>query len=103
MRSVIHPDVSATTSAPFHTLALGVHTWTVRNDEECHKGTKSLKFSLSDCGRIPSLVNSGKKDDEFICDNGLCVDLDKRCDGVPDCQVNLISTDYYRLFYAERH
>ena len=82
MRSVFYPDVSATTFAPFHSLALGVHTWTVRNDEECHKGTVQIKLTLSDCSKETD-------PDEFTCDNGLCVLLEKRCDGIPDCYVSI--------------
>ena len=91
MRSIGHPDVLATLAAPFHTLAIGVHEWTVHNDDKCQKGTNKIKFTLSDCNQWDP--NYGTQGDyistEFTCDNGLCIDLDKRCDGVPDCYVSL--------------
>ena len=86
MRSIIDPSVSASNSAPFHTLSLGAHTWQVNNDSKCQKGMAKLTLTLSSC-----------KKTEFICNNGLCVDLEKRCNGSPDCKV-MFAPFVYTLF-----
>ena len=91
MESVIYPTITATSEASFHTLSLGVYTWTVSNDIECQKGSVKLTISLSSCkkGRLEDDIYYAA-DGEFTCHDGLCVDLDKRCDGTPDCQVQNI-------------
>ena len=94
MRSIGHPDVLATLAAPFHTLAIGVHEWTVNNDEKCQEGTAKIKFTISDCNKWDINVGAvagygGYISTEFTCDNGLCIDLEKRCDGIPHCYVSL--------------
>ena len=94
MRSVLHSDVSASSTAPFHTLSIGVHTWMVNNDDKCQKGNAQLTLSLSSCNmRVTQPRYLYHKNeftnypDEFICHDGLCVDLEKWCNGAPDCQV----------------
>ena len=49
MRSVLHPNVSASSKAPFHTLSLGIHNWMVTNDIKCQEGKANLTLSLSSC------------------------------------------------------
>ena len=95
MRSIGNPNVLATLAAPFHTLAIGVHEWTVTNDM-CHKGTTKLKFTLSDCNEWDRKIIGDLISHEFTCDNGLCISLSKRCDGVPDCYVSFSGPNYNR-------
>ena len=97
MRSVLHPNVSAFSTAPFHTLSLGVHNWMVTSDDKCQKGTAMLTLSLSSCNmRVTNPRYLEYKNEftnyqeEFICHDGLCIDLEKRCNGIPDCQVIII-------------
>ena len=98
MRSAIHPNVSANTTVPFSTLSLGVHTWMVTPDKKCHNGTEQLTLSLSSCNmRVTQPDYTTYKEyyevkvrEEFICHDGLCVDLEKRCDGFVDCQVIIL-------------
>ena len=99
MTSVVHPDVSATSNASFHTLSLGHHTWNVTNDDKCQKGEANLTLSLSSCSMSrthPAYLWKDQDEyrniftnyhEEFICNDGLCVDLEKRCNGIVDCQV----------------
>ena len=79
MRSIMYPSVSATSKAPFHTLAIGLYTWTVYNDIECQEGMVQKTLSLTSC--------FFHDEDEFTCHDGLCINLKKRCDGIPDCTV----------------
>ena len=93
MKSVMYPLVFAISKAPFHTLSLGVYTWTVANDIECQKGVDELTLSLSSCTKgTKDHYNYfiQDQDGEFMCHDGLCVDLDKRCDGFVDCQVIIL-------------
>ena len=91
MRSIGNPSVLATLSAPFHTLAIGMYEWTVYNDDKCQKGEAKIKFTLSDCNQWDAKAHDGDGDyvsKEFTCNSGLCIDLARRCDGVPDCYVS---------------
>ena len=97
MRSVVDPTIFAFSKSLFHSLSLGVHTWIVTNDNECQKGNVSLTLSLSSCTMRKTDPNYNYKlqnnkytnDDieEFICHDGQCIDLVKRCDGKTDCEV----------------
>ncbi len=53
---------------------LGTYLWTVYN-EPCY-GNKptTVPLSLNSCNET-----------EFNCNNGFCIELDKRCNGQPDC------------------
>ena len=96
MRSVLHPSVSASSKAPYHTLSLGIHNWMVTNDIKCQEGEDQFKLSFSSCSMSvthpwyiwdkndPYITNYLE---EFICHDGLCVNLEKRCNGFVDCQV----------------
>ena len=74
--SVSHkPAVTGISRAAFGTLLLGNHEWEVRNDKGCKAGLLEKIFTLSTCS-----------DEQFTCNDGLCVDLDLRCDGEPHCK-----------------
>ena len=68
-------SVTATSKAKFDTLLLGNNEWDVSNDVECEEGRHKKILTLSTCS-----------EQQFTCNDGLCVDLDFRCDGEPDCQ-----------------
>ena len=106
MRSVIHPNVSAHTTAPFSTLSLGVQNWMVTPDKKCHNGTEQLTLSLSSCSMRMThpqyLTNENHPYftnylEEFICHDGLCVGLEKRCNGFADCQVMILHFTFRSL------
>ena len=56
---------------------LGKQNWTVEGDsKKCHEGkTYHAELKLSSC-----------KDGKFTCDDGQCINMDQRCNQVPDCQ-----------------
>ena len=105
MRSVINPIVSAISNAPFHTLNLGEHRWMVTNDDKCQRGKAPLTLSLSSCNMSVTHPNYLLRDqdkykniftnftEEFICHNGHCIDIVKRCNGHHDCTVILFIYD----------
>ena len=75
-------DLIATVEqASFGSLALGTYEWVVYNDsKECFKGTSesyTTKLTFSAC-----------KEDEFTCEDGACIKMDKRCDGKFGCRDN---------------
>ena len=72
---VINPSVVAILKAPFRSLAIGNNLWKITNDTECQKGSRSMILSLTSCSN-----------EEFTCDDGLCVNLGQRCNGVTDCK-----------------
>ena len=75
MSDVINPNVLATFKSGFRSMALGTNTWTVKNDLLCQDGEVTTSLSLSAC-----------LDTQFTCGDGLCIDIDERCDGVTDCK-----------------
>ena len=73
--SVSHkPTVAATSKAKFETLTLGSHEWEITDDKDCMKGVETKILTISSCST-----------EQYTCNDGLCVDLDLRCDGKPDC------------------
>lgn len=67
----IFPDVRAETSRPGYPL--GSHPWRVAGDG-CSPVLKQLLLTLSYCSQT-----------QFSCDNGVCVDMELRCDQREDC------------------
>ena len=62
-------------------LLLGTHDWTIYNDTlDCQLMYKRNNYTL------PLNLNPCNNGDEFTCDNGACIHLDKKCDGVSDCE-----------------
>ena len=82
MIDLTRPELVATSNASERSLLLGNFIWKIENDEQCSHGVTEQMLSLSHCNN-----------NEYICDNGLCIDLEKRCDGVMDC---LDSSDEFR-------
>ena len=72
---VTDPDISAVSTASFRDLALGNHEWRIKNDIKCQEGTFITTLSLTAC-----------KDDEYTCNDGLCLPIDLRCNGKPECK-----------------
>ena len=66
--------VTGTVMSSLNSLALGTHLWTVHNDDKCGRGIVKIPLSLTTC-----------QEEEFTCHDGLCVPLENRCDGEPDC------------------
>ena len=73
MKIFPNPQTTVTINAPFSSLLLGRHTWTI-TDDECGRGTQMVDVKLSMC-----------KEGEFTCNNGHCVDIDRRCDSAQHC------------------
>ena len=53
---------------------LGLQNWNIVNDKKCVYNDETV-LNLSDCN-----------EDEFTCDNGVCIAMEKRCDQRSDCQ-----------------
>ena len=73
LKNVNNPNVTAFSVVPFKTLAIGNHDWNISGERFCKDGTQML--SLTSCN-----------DDQFTCNNGLCINLTQRCDGIVDCK-----------------
>ena len=87
---VIDTKITASFESGFESMALGTNTWEITNDLLCQKGTISSSLSLSACS-----------DNQFTCGDGLCIDLEGRCDGVADCK-DLTHEIYMALIYLMR-
>ena len=75
MTDVTDPSITATFESGFESMALGTNMWRINNDFKCQKGELSIPLSLSAC-----------KDTQFTCGDGLCIDIDERCNGVTNCK-----------------
>ena len=71
-------DVSAVSWAPKVSYTIGKHEWTISNDTfECNKGKPyTTLLKLTGC----------KQEGEFTCSDGQCVNMEERCNQVPDCR-----------------
>ena len=74
MQATSAPDIKAWSYNTEKSLILGSSFWTIQNDVGCGTGEMTTYLKITSC-----------KEGEFTCGNGLCVDLDKRCDGVEQC------------------
>ena len=71
-----HTNLTGTSKAPHGSFTLGKHNWTITGDDGCSDGeeyTRELK--MSSC-----------QDDQFTCNDGECVFLEKRCNQLSDCR-----------------
>jgi hypothetical protein len=71
------PNFLATSKAPKATLVLGPQDWTIHNDSKfCSESeTYHARLKLTGCA-----------DDEFTCDDAICVPMAVRCDAKGDCE-----------------
>lgn len=56
------------------TIQLYISNYFYSNDYDCTAEEATILLSLSTC-----------KDDQFACNDGLCIDIEQRCDSTPDC------------------
>ena len=68
------PSVRAVSNSSMASLVMGLHWWTVYNDLECVPTQTELILSLTTCS-----------DQQFTCNNGLCIHILDRCNRRPDC------------------
>ena len=67
--------VRAVSKAPYTSLLLGKHTFLFPTDVHCTDQTDFLqRVSLSSCS-----------EEQFSCDDGSCVAMDRRCDKIINC------------------
>ncbi len=71
-------------------MLIGTHDWEINNDFACSAGGSSarLKLSLTSCSS-----------NTFNCDDGTCIDLEKRCDGSCDCPDESDENNCTRVLY----
>ena len=67
-------DVTAVSKASKPSYVLGKHKWTISNDDyECNEGKAyTTMLKLTGC----------KEEGEFTCDDGQCIEMERRCDQV---------------------
>ena len=82
MKHHYYPDLTLT-MLEMDALPIGRHNWKIENNV-CNQGVTNSQ----------SLLISGCKEEEFTCDDGKCLDINKRCNNI---EVNLFSylDNYY--------
>ena len=74
--AVADNDVAGMSRASKLSYLLGKHKWTISNDDfECNEGKPYTTF----------LKLSGCAEDEFTCNDGGCIKMERRCDQVTNC------------------
>jgi len=74
IKDATDPSVSGFSEASFRSLSLGSFSWTIHNDTGCSLEPLNTTLTLTSCNV-----------EEFTCGDGLCLPLDQRCDGQPQC------------------
>ena len=67
MIDLSHEFVHAVSETPFRSLAIGKFVWNITNDTECGEEAYSKALTLTSC-----------RDDQFTCNDGLCINLAQR-------------------------
>ena len=73
-KNKIISSIYASSGAPYDSFLLGTHPWNVY-DSMCHEQEIIVNVSLTSCYH-----------DDFNCDDGGCIPINYRCDGINDCQ-----------------
>ena len=67
-------NIMAIADADQNSFALGKYNWTISGDSsQCSSDIVEMKLT-------------GCKDDEFTCDEGQCISMEKRCNQLQDCR-----------------
>ena len=81
IRDVTNPSVSAVSEASFRSMAVGNFKWNIINDTGIFQKLMTLIINHSECSQesystVLSLTSCSEN--EFTCNNGLCIDIDRR-------------------------
>jgi hypothetical protein len=72
---VLRSEVWSTSEAPYNSFLLGTTLWKFYENRRCTASLQETRRqSLTACGLA-----------EFNCNNGDCIEMELRCNGVPDC------------------
>ena len=80
-------NLTAWTTASHKSQALGKQNWTISGDK--YKCSKNKDYEIP-------LKLTACEDDEFTCDDGQCIAIEKRCDQMPQCTMLPLSTRMLR-------
>ena len=67
--------ISGSSYADIASFAIGTNTWDITGDYSCNTRPQNISLTLSSCS-----------DSEFTCSDGVCIDINKRCDNSNDCK-----------------
>ena len=70
-------NVMGISTAPYNSFTLGRHNWTIRGDRGCRRDRKEYTTELK---------MSGCQEGNFTCNDGQCVNMEERCNQLPDCR-----------------
>ena len=73
---VARSSLNGTSKASHASFTLGKHNWTISGDKDC---TAEKRYHTE-------LKMSWCQEDEFTCNDGQCVNIEKRCNQLSDCR-----------------
>ena len=77
IRSLFY-DAEARTDASHNSYALGKHNWTIFGDTiQCSRNQSSYTIEMK---------LTGCNESQFTCDDGQCVNMEQRCNQLPNCR-----------------
>ena len=71
---MVGSNVTGFSLASHVSYALGKHNWTIEGGDACSSGP-NVQLKLTGC-----------QEGSFTCDNGQCIQMENRCDQIPDCR-----------------
>ena len=70
-----NPRISASSYADISSFAIGTNTWEISGDYACSTRDQTLSLTLSSCNGS-----------EFTCSDGVCININRRCNNINDCR-----------------
>ena len=70
-----NPNISASSYADISSFAIGTNTWEISGDFACSARDQKQSLTLSSCNAK-----------QFACNDGVCIDINRRCNNINDCR-----------------
>ena len=77
MSVINNPKIQAISNAELASLVIGKHEFIISGDNECSAADQVNELSLTSCSIT-----------EFTCDDGMCIDRNKRCNNIIELYLN---------------
>ena len=87
-----NPDIMGVSYSEVSSLVIGKHKWEVQGDYACSSQQQQLELALSSC-----------TEKEFMCSDGVCIDILTRCDNINHCKDKSDEADCARVKLSQTY